>query len=335
MLKIAVIGTGYIGLAHIEAYKSIPDAEVVAIVDNSEERALKAVEKVGNDGCSYYSTLEEAVAAKQVDIVDICLPTNLHEEFVLKAANAKCHVLCEKPVTFTLESFDRMVAACRENGVMFMVAQVARWWPEFITIKDYIKQGKLGDIHMIYEKRLAQHPNWTAWHRKPEISGGGLYDMNIHDIDFLYSLFGMPSRVYATGWKSMTGCWNHIITNMTWPNGTQAVCEISLEMTGNFPFSIEFRGTGDKGTLMYNLEAGHNIKDGDRGSNFTWFPADQTEVETLVSEQKDMFAAEISEFVEAVRNKSEVPVTPAQSRQVLEIILATKKSLEEGVIVDL
>ena len=183
MLNVAVIGTGFVGLAHIEAYKSVPDAEVVAIIDNNEEKAIKAAEAAGGCNCSYYATLEEAMAEKRIDIADVCLPTSLHEDFVVKAANAKCHVLCEKPVTFTLESFDRMVKACNDNNVTFMVAQVARWWPEFITIKDYIKQGKLGDIHMIYEKRLAQHPNWAAWHRKPEVSGGGLYDMNIHDIE--------------------------------------------------------------------------------------------------------------------------------------------------------
>jgi predicted dehydrogenase len=334
MLNVAVVGTGYIGLAHIQAYKSIPDVRVVAIVDKSRKNGIKGMETVGGD-CAYYATLEEAAVERKIDIADICLPTSLHEEFVIKAANAKCHVLGEKPVTFDLESFDRMTGACQDNGVYFMVAQVARWWPEFMTIKDYIQQGKLGKVHMIYEKRLAQHPNWAAWHRRPEISGGGLYDINVHDIDFLYSIFGMPCRIYANGWKSPSGCWNHIGTNLSWLDGTQAVVETSLEMTGNFPFSIEFRGCGDKGTLVYSLTAGHNIKDGERGNSFTYYPAGDDTAVLLESEQKDMFAAEISEFINAVKNGTQVPVPPGQSRQVLEIILATKKSLEEGVVVEL
>ena len=88
MLNVAVIGTGFVGLAHIEAYKSVPDAEVVAIIDNNEEKAIKAAEAAG-DNCSHYSTLEEAMAEKRIDIADVCLPTSLHEEFVVKAANAK------------------------------------------------------------------------------------------------------------------------------------------------------------------------------------------------------------------------------------------------------
>ena len=97
---------------------------------------------------------------------------------------------------------------------------------------------------MIYE---------NAWHSiptgqpgtDPEKSGGGLYDLNIHDIDFLYSVLGMPKSVYAVGGRAFR-CWNHISTSLVWEDGTKAVCETSLEMTGNYPFSIEFRGTGDK-----------------------------------------------------------------------------------------
>jgi len=334
MFNVAVVGAGYIGLAHIEAYKQVCDTKVVAVVDKSAENGAKGVEAAGR-ACRYYETLEEAVADQKIDVVDVCLPTNLHEEFVIKAANAKCHVLCEKPVTFELDSFDRMVGACKENGVYFMVAQVARWWPEFITIKDLIQQSKLGNIHMIYEKRLAQHPNWAVWHRRPEVSGGGLYDINIHDIDYLYSLFGMPSRVYATGWKSPTGCWNHVSTNLSWADGTNAIYETSLEMTGNFPFSIEFRGCGDNGTIVYEMTAGHNIKDGDRGSNLIYYPAGEETVVPIEVEQTDMFASEIGEFISAIKNGTEVPVTPTQSREVLQITLAIKKSLEEGVTVDL
>ena len=176
---------------------------------------------------------------------------------------------------------DRMANACKENNVRFMVGQVARWWPEFTVIKDYLDKDKLGKIHMIYEKRLAQHPNWATWHRDPSKSGGGLYDLNIHDIDFLYSLFGLPEKVYAIGWKSPSGCWNHITSSLTWADGTNATCETSLEMTGNYPFSIEFRGTGDKGTLEYTLAAGFNIKDGEAGSKFMLYPAERNRHRSL------------------------------------------------------
>ena len=286
-------------------------------------------------GCAAYATLKEAVEAQKPDIVDICTPTFTHEALTVEAAGLGCHVLCEKPVTFTMESLDKMLNACKKANVRFMVAQVARWWPEFMDIKKAIDEGKLGDIHMIYEKRLAQHPTWATWHRDPQKSGGGLYDMSIHDYDFLYSVFGMPDSVYASGWKSPTGCWNHVCANFTWASGAKAICETSLEMTGNFPFSIEFRGTGDKGTIIYEMTAGFNINDGEASGSFIWCPAGEEKVYPLTSEQIDMFAGEIGEFLAAIEENRPALVTPENTRDVLKIVLAIKRSLETGAAVDL
>lgn len=332
MFKVAIVGMGYIAQNHIAAMKQLPDVEIAAVISRSAEKGAKVAAEVG---CRHYATLEEAVANEALNVVDVCVPTYLHEEYVLKAANAGCHVLCEKPITFELESLDRMIAACEAKGVRFMVAQVARWWPEFMTVKEYIDQGKLGDIHMLYEKRTCQHPTWATWHRDPAKSGGGLYDLNVHDIDYLYSLFGKPSRVYAIGWKSPTGCWNHVCASLEWASGQKAICETSLEMTGNYPFSIQLRATGDKGTIDYALTAGVNINDGEQGSNLNWYPAGDERVYPLNVEQTDMFAGEIGEFFAAIRENRPALVTPQDSRNVLEIVVAMRKSLEEGCVVEL
>ena len=332
MFQIAVVGTGFIGLSHIAAHGKSPDAKVVAVVDINAEAGEAAAKEAG---CNYYSTLEEALEKESIDVVDVCLPTVLHEEFTIKAANAGKHVLCEKPVTFTMDSVERMIGACNANNVQFMVAQVARWWPEFATIKEHIDAGKLGKPRFVYEKRLAQHPNWTQWHKDPNVSGGGLYDMNIHDIDFLYTLYGLPETVYASGWKSNTGCWDHVATTLTWADGAKAVCETSSAMTGAFPFSIEFRGSGDDGTICYSFTAGHNIKDGDAGASFMWYPIGDEDGVELSSEQVDMFEVEIQAFLDAIKNGVEPPVTKQQTKDVLSITLAIKKSLDEGVLVTL
>lgn len=332
MFKVAVVGSGYIAQNHFAALKKIEDVQLVAVVARNAEKGEKVAQE---NGCRFFKSLKEAKEATGMDVVVICAPTDLHERFVEEAAALKCHVLCEKPVTFTVESFDRMVAACEGNGVRFMVAQVARWWPEFLTIRDYLQQDKLGDVHMIYEKRICQHPTWTTWHRDPAKSGGGIYDLNIHDLDFLYSIYGKPESVYANGWKSPTGCWNHVCTNLIWKSGVKALVETSLEMTGNWPFSIEFRATGDKGTLCYALTAGLNINDGERGSDMNWYPAGDEKVYPIEVEQTDMFEGEIREFFSAIREGREASVTHAQNRGVLEIVEASLRSLEENIVVHL
>jgi predicted dehydrogenase len=142
----------------------------------------------------------------------------------------------------------------------------------------------------------------------------------------------MPETVYATGWKSPSGCWDHLVTCLNWSDGTRAAVETSISMTGAFPFSIEFRGCGEKGTLCYSLTAGHNIKDGGRGFDFNFYPADGEGAVQLSAEQADMFAGEIEGFLDAIRSGAEAPVTPNQSRDVLKIVLAVKRSLEECVV---
>lgn len=332
MFRFALIGTGNIARDHIEAYRHLDDVEVTAVIGRNPETAAKCAEALG---CKWFSSIAEAKKEVEIDVADICLPTNLHESFVIEAARAGCHVLCEKPVTFTPESFDRMVRACEDNGVRFMVAQVVRWAPEYMTVKDFIREGKLGNIHMIYEKRLSRHPAWATWHRDPEASGGGLYDINVHDIDYLYSLFGKPETVYANGWKSPSGCWNHVVTNLRWANGVRACVESSLEMTGSFPFSVELRVTGDKGTLSYCSPAGVNSSGGKAGDAFVWYPAGDEKGCLLKADGPDMFEGELREFLDAIKEGREAAVTFEQNRGVLEVLGASLRSLEENVIVTL
>lgn len=329
-LHIAIIGSGYIGDCHISAYKAMDAgfARVTAVVDLNPTAGQKAAQEAG---CSWFATLEEAVAQVPVDVVDICVPTFLHETFALKAAALGKHVFCEKPVTLTLESFDRMDQACRSARVNFMTGQVVRFTPEFVKLRELVESGTLGNLHMLSEKRLAQHPAWTTWHRDPEKSGGGLFDLNTHDIDFIYSLFGLPRWVSAVGWKSKTGCWNHVVTTLQWET-FQAVCETSLEMTGDFPFTLGVRIAGDGGTADYRSTAGINIKETPAVKSFLLYPAGAP-LEVVEVSQWDPFQKELEAFLESVVEGSEIPIPPLQTREVLRILLATKESLETQKII--
>ena len=325
MLHVALIGGGYIGDCHIAAYQKMNRelVRVTAVVDANPKSGQAVAEKAG---CRWYPTLEEAVEHQLVDVVDICVPTFLHEMFTVKAANMGKHVLCEKPAALSLESFDRMVDACRKNGVRYMTAQVVRFLPVYAETARRI--GELGSIHMLSEKRLCQHPTWTSWHRDPEKSGGGLIDLNTHDIDYIYSLFGMPSGIASVGWKTPEGCWNHVSQVLRWAD-KQAVCETSLEMTGDFPFTEELRITGDGGTLHYRSTAGVNIKEEEAVSSFLYFPVNSGP-QSLETEMYDAFQVMIEAFLRAVEQNTPVPVPPEDTRNVMRILEASRRSLETG-----
>lgn len=327
MNRIAVIGCGYIGKIHAAAIKKSGRLELAAIVHSHEDAGKKAAEEFG---CGFYGDAETMLAKERVDIVDVCLPTALHERYVLLAAEHKKHVLCEKPFALSSEACLRMKAACEQAGVKLMVAQVLRWMPEYVKIKELLDAGRVGDIHMVYSSRLAQHPNWTKWHRDAAVSGGGLFDLHLHEIDYLYSLFGGVDRVDAVGWKSPTGCWNHVISTLRFKNGVKAVSEGSLEMVGDFPFSAAFRITGDQGTVDYRLTAGFNIENLRAASSVLMFFEKDRPPKPVEVEEIDAFQAEIEAFALAVENNKPVPVPPGDSVYVVKIIEALRSSLETG-----
>ncbi len=333
MLNIAVIGAGYIGLMHAVAAQFSEKVNLIAITERNEEVGRAAAEKYG---CKWYADTEEMLKNEEIDIVDICLPTFLHEEYALLAAKYKKHILCEKPVALSVEKFDRMTAAAREAGVFMMVAQVVRFWDEYAEIKRRYDAGEFGKIKMAYAARLAQHPTWTAWMRNPEMSGGGLYDLHTHDIDYLRYLFGEVEAVYAVGYKNDSGCWNHVVSNLIFKNGVKAVAEGAYEMTENYPFKMYFRVTGDALTAEYDMRAGLNIKDGDGTRSLLICKTGEEAVAVSKESYKDPYQEEIEYFAECIENGTEPEKVPLyESREVLQILSAINESLETGEVVSL
>lgn len=334
MADVLIIGTGFIGNAHATACKNSKLLKLAAICDVNEEAGKKAAKEFG---CRYYRDAEEMLTKESAGIVDICLPTFLHEKYVLLAAKHRKNVICEKPITLTLESMDKMIKATKDAGVQFMVAQVIRFWPEYVEIKKLYDQGKFGDIKMVYASRLAQHPNWTEWHKNPKNSGGGLFDLHLHDIDFLRYIFGEAKSVYAVGWKSESGCWNHVTTSVVFKNGVRAVVEGAFDMTEKYPFTMSFRIVGENRTADYKLIAGLNLEDvggSIREAMLFETGSDPKKIEADTS--IDAYQAELEYFARCIlegKQTAEVPLS--ESKDVLLMILAIQKSLESGEVVTL
>ena len=334
MLNIGIIGSGFIGCTHAAAANNSDKVNLVAIADVNEEAGKKAAD---DHKCKWYADAEEMLKAEDIDIVDICLPTFLHEKFVLLAAKYNKNILCEKPVALSSESFDRMRKAEEDAGVKFMVAQVIRFWPEYVNIKKHYDAGEFGDIKMVYAARLAQHPTWTTWHRDPEKSGGGLFDLLLHDVDFARFIFGEAKSVYAIGWQSETGCWNHVISNITFKNGVKACIEGAFDMTENYPFTMIFRIVGDGKSVDYNLSAGLNLEDvASAKRQEVIFETGKAPEFEQVNQDEDAYQTEIDYFADCVENGKECDLVPLdQSADVVRIMLAIKESLETGKVIEL
>ena len=134
-MKIALVGTGGMGLNHIEAYQYVKGLEVVAVADTQFESAQKYAKQLG---CRAYASLDEILENEQPDAVDICVPSFLHTEYTLKCIEKGLHVFCEKPMAHTLAEADKMIEAANAHGVKLMVGQVLRYWPEYQFLKKCI-----------------------------------------------------------------------------------------------------------------------------------------------------------------------------------------------------
>ena len=333
MLHVALIGSGFIGGSHAEAYKNLPNYQLKAVVDINEEAGRKIATAYETN---WYPTLDRALAEQEIDIVDVCLPTFLHEKFVLDAISKGKHVLCEKPVTLTAQSMENMQKAATDANVKFMVAQVIRFWPEYEKIKELYDNGDLGTVKLVYANRLAQHPQWSTWHTDPAKSGGGLYDLHIHDIDILVHLFGELDSVYAVGTQSETGCWNFVSTSLTFKNGVKAVAEGVFEMTGGYPFTMSLRAIGSDATAEYVMKAGLNLEDVSSAQRSLYVFKNEAEPEKIAIDEFDAYAKELAYFGKCIEDNAPLDKCSVDSSMyVLKVVLAIKDSLENNKLIQL
>ncbi len=192
MLKVCMAGMGGISSSHISSWARIPEAEITAVCDIRPE---KAKEGAAATGAKAYTDCDEMLEKETPDILDICLPTYLHARYALKALNRGIHVLTEKPVSLRREDVGALYDAAEKNDRRFMVAQVLRFWREYEALREAVVSGRYGRLLSGHMSRLGNTPGWSwdSWMRDPERSGLVPFDLHIHDLDFLVSVFGKPA----------------------------------------------------------------------------------------------------------------------------------------------
>lgn len=333
MVRIAVIGAGFMGQTHITAYKGMQNAQVVAVCDVNAPQG-KALAQDAN--CPWYGNCDAMLQTEQIDVVDICLPTFLHEEYVLKAANHKKHIFCEKPVTLSLASLENMLSAVRSAGVQFAVGQAVRYWPEYVRAKQLYDSGALGEMKYARATRMSVHPKWSEWYRRPENSGGGLFDLHLHDVDYLCFLFGRVKSVYAVGKKNALGCWNHVASTLNFENGISALAEGVIEMPEGFPFTMELKLVGSQKAFCYQMDAGDNLEDVDSARRTSTLYGAQPASQKLDIVLYDAYHVELQDFVNHIDDGTPITViTPESVEHVLKVIFAIRTSLETGKVTEI
>lgn len=330
IVQIGLVGLGFIGKTHLNAYRKMKHCKVTAICTKSGTGDKDVLAGFDGDITSDY---EELLSDPTIDVIDICLPTFLHEAYIVKAAQAKKHIICEKPLTLTTDSAERIIDAVNQHNVQLYVGHVVRFWPEYTTIKSYHEKGSLHDIEIVHAQRLGQSPNWSSWFQDPEKSGGALYDLHIHDIDFTYDLLGEVDTVYATGMNNEQGAWVHVMTMLTFKNGSKAFIEASHRMPDAYPFSITYRAQTKDNAIEFTIRAGDNIENMDSALNHFHLYAEGKNI-SLQAEAEDAFYQELTYFIDCISgNKTNTIIPLSDVFYTLRVLEAIERSLQKGEVV--
>ena len=287
-LKVLIVGAGYMGDVHACAYKKIDDVEIFGVMDKNNARASDFSIK---HCCRPFTELKDALVP-EVDFVDICLPTPCHMEAAKESFKADKDVICEKPISLSEEEAGQIVQASEEYGKKLMVAHVVRFWSEYAMISGMIKRKEIKDIKYLTLSRYGSLPMWSegGWLLSDKKSGGIIYDLTIHDIDFAVSLFGMPEWVFAK--KSMSSDDYTIYVNeILGYDNMNVMIEAGFVMPRTYPFKAGFRLSTGKVSYEYDCRDGKGLV----------MYSDSIAGEKLEYEDCDPYKKELQYFIECIQ----------------------------------
>ena len=246
----------------------------------------------------HYLDFDEMLEKEEPDIVDICLPTYLHADFAVKAMEHGIHVICEKPISLKREDVNRIYDTAHRMHVNFMVAQVLRFWPEYVLIKELYDTKKYGHLLSGYMGRLGSAPDWSCgnWMRDETKSGLVPFDLHIHDLDFIVYAFGMPENVKANRVKRPEqDCINAVYEFPDFYIETEASWYAAA-----FPFMARYRFQFEKAVVLF--ENGKSTVYEENGNVTDLTALTEGDTGSINLPKSDAYAEEIRYFTDCVRN---------------------------------
>lgn len=330
-MKIGVIGLGFMGSAHLAAYQGVRGFELGALCSSDPSKLAGDLGGVGGNldrgggrfdfgGAARHSLASELILDPGVEAVDICTPTHLHRPLAIEALQAGKHVLVEKPMALTVQDCQEMRECAAAAGRVLMVAQVLRFFPEYVAARAKVLGGELGSVRTAVFRRRCAAPAWGQWLKDPARSGGGVFDLLIHDFDYARHLFGVPRAVRAVGYEHLDAGIDVAQAELLYDSGPTVLIAGGWHHPASFPFSMEFTIVCDGGTLDYHSGSG----------GLRLYAADGTAKDLEIPEQ-DGFEAELQAFVDACEHGQPCPACPpGESAEAVAMALAMRQSRSRG-----
>ena len=345
-----IVGAGSIATTHARAIGQVPGARLAAVTDTSPPAAQALATA---HGCAAEAHLDALLARDDVNVVTVCVPSGLHAEVGVRAANAGKHVIVEKPIDVTLAAADRLIEAVRAAGVKLTVISQHRFDPGVVELLRLIEVGALGSLLLGEAStkwyRSQAYYDSGAWRGTWSLDGGSLLNQGVHYADLLLACMGPVAEVTAISATQthQIEVEDTALALLRFRSGAVGTIVTSTSVFPGFPQRLEVSGTG--GTVV--VEDGAIISRG-----LATEPPPAAEPPPPATEPPPAaeppppadgpplihpagtstpaigiasHVAQIADFAEAIEQDREPTATAEHGRAVLEVVLAVYESARE------
>jgi len=336
-VNIGVVGLGFMGVTHLRAYLDTPGANIVAVCDSVRLPVNGVLQGVAGNvkktddidlgpKVKVFRKLEEMLAEPDVEMVDICTPTPLHPEQAIAALKAGKNVFCEKPMARTSAAAREILKTQEASKGFLMPAMCMRFWPGWSWLKQVVEEKRYGKILTVGFRRFSEMPGWSkqgTYGSGGADLGGALFDLHIHDADFVQFLFGRPERVFSTGVVGSNGSVDHVLTQYLYPGGPLVAAEGGWLLAKGFNMAYTIHC--ERATLDFDLT---------RGADPLLVTETGQAPQVMKFAGPDGYAEEVKYVVDCARQgKQPSVVTARDGLSALEICEAEEKSVKTGQVV--
>ena len=255
-----IVGCGMIARFHARALAEIPEARIAALVSRSPGNGEKLLQETNTPACPVFPDLDSALKAPGVDVVVITTPSGAHMEAAVAAAQAKKHVVVEKPLDITAERCDRIIEACDANAVKLCTIFPSRFADSSTTLKSAVESGRFGRLTLGETTckwwRSQAYYDEGGWKGTQALDGGGaMMNQAIHNVDLLLWMMGPATHVSgftATLAHERIEVEDTAVAILRFKNGALGVIQATTSVHPGYPKTIAVHG--DKGSAVIEQE---------------------------------------------------------------------------------
>ena len=326
-MKVGIIGAGRIGKVHIENISLyVREMEIKTVADPFLNDAT--IDFCKGFGIQNFSKdPEDIFTDPEIEAVLICSSTDTHSDFIIRAAEVKKHIFCEKPIDHDIGRVRAALAAVDKAGVKLQIGFVRRFDHNHRAVYDAVRAGKIGTPHILRISSRDPQPPTIEYVRR---SGGIFMDMMIHDFDMIRFLAGSEvTEVYAKGAVLVDpaigaeGDVDTALVTLTFESGAIGIIDNSRQAVYGYDQRLEVFGS--KGAVQDENDIPNTVVISN--AECTTYG---TAYQVMWDRYTMAFVGEMKAFADAVVNDKETPVTGFDGLQPVLIAAAAKKSLDEG-----